>query len=285
MSDKRPKSKAKPIVYYLLAFLLSFALFLFSTCAILEATVFSKDYMINAMGSCGYYSMVEDEFKSDMISLGNASGLDEDFSVNFVESLDIQTIEQDYISSFYSGEKTLVDTIAFKQQLYAAIDDYIIEKGLDKNSMSPENLNYFVDQASNIYVNQISIPFFSYIANYIHNLSTPMLVITIALAAFALIIAALIFFTNKYTHRRYRFLGYGCGGAFLAVVIIPTFVFISGKISQINLNTRSLYNLFVNYANGLFAWFFILAGILLVLTLICFFLYRKYYKKATSHHR
>lgn len=284
MSSKRPKSKAKPIIYSLLAFLLAFALFLLSICSVLEATIFSEDYMINAMGSCGYYSMVEDELKSDMISLGNASGLDEDFSVNFVESLDIQTIEQDYISSFYSGDTTLVDTTAFKQQLYAAIDDYINEKGLDKNSVSSENLSYFVDQASERYVNQISIPFFSYIANYIYKLSTPMLIITVALAAFALIIAVIIFFTNKFKHRRYRYLGYGCGGAFLAVVIIPAVVFISGKISQINLNTRSLYNLFVNYANGLFAQFFIYAGILLVLTIICYFLYRKHYKKATSHH-
>lgn len=283
MSRNRPKSKAKPVVYSCLAFILSFVLFFLSVCLVLETTVFSKDYMLNVMGTSGYYTMIEDELKSEMKSLGNASGLDEEFSEDFVNSLDIQKIELDYISAFYSGDTTLVDTTSFKQQLYTALDEYIDNKGIDRSAVSEESLSYFVDQASEQYVNQISIPFFSFIANYVYKASTPMLIITISLAVVAVVIAAIIFLTNKFKHRKFRYVCYGFTGAFIAVTLIPVIVFLSGKISQINLNTRSLYNLFVNYMNGLFMNFWIYSGILLVISLITFFLYRKYFIKASSH--
>lgn len=283
MSTHRSKSKVKPIVYSCLAFILSFVLFLLSICIVLETTVFSRDYMLNVMGTSGYYAMIEDELKSDMKSLGNASGLDDEFSESFVDSLDIQKIESDYISSFYSGDTTLIDTTSFKQELLNALDEYIDKNGIDKSAVSDENLNYFVEQASNRYVNQISIPFFSFIANYIYKASTPMMIITISLAVAAVIIIAIIFLTNKFKHRKFRYICYGFTGAFVAVTIIPIVVFISGKITQINLNTRSLYNLFVNYMNGLFMNFWIYSGILLVISVITFLMYRKYFIKASSH--
>lgn len=282
-SHHRQKSKVKPILYGLLSFLLAFALFLLSVFAVLEITVFSQDYMISKMGESGYYAMVKDELKSELKSLGNASGLDESFAEGFVQSLDINEIELKYISAFYTGDTTLVDTTEFKQQLYAALDSYMDENGINKSSVSQENLSYFVNQASEIYVTQISIPFFSFVANYIYKASTPVLIITISLAAVALIITLIIVFTNKFKHRRFRYLCYGFTSTFLAVTVIPIVVLLSGKISQINLNTRSLYNLFVSYANGVFMYFFIFSAILLVLSVLSFILYRRYYIKAVNH--
>ncbi|MGN0499420.1 MAG: hypothetical protein ACI4F6_10240 [Acutalibacteraceae bacterium] len=282
-SHHRQKSKVKPMLYGLLSFLLAFVLFLLSVFIILETTVFSQDYMISKMGESGYYAMVKDELKSELKSLGNASGLNESFAEGFVQSLDINEIELNYISAFYTGDTTLVDTTEFKQQLYAALDSYMDENGINKSSVSQENLSYFVDQASERYVTQVSIPFFSFVANYIYKASTPVLIITISLAAVALIITLIIVFTNKFKHRRFRYLCYGFTSTFLAVTVIPIVVLLSGKISQINLNTRSLYNLFVSYANGVFMYFFIFSAILLVLSVLSFILYRRYYIKAVNH--
>lgn len=284
-SQSRRKSRLKPVIYGLLSFLLAFVLFLLSVFAVVQATLFSQDYMLSKMGDSGYYAMVSDELKSELRSLCNASGLDESFAEDFVAELDINALEQRYISSFYSGDKTLVDTKDFKQKLFDALDKYMDEKGIDKSKTSKENLSYFVDQASERYVNQISIPFFSYFANYIYKASTPVTIITISLAAAALIIAAIIAFTNRFIHRRFRYLCYSCIGAFLAVTIIPAFVLLSGKISQINLNTRSLYNLFVSYANGVFMNFIVCSAALLLLSAVTFILYRWHYNKAISHSR
>lgn len=282
MSEHKHSSRFKAIVYSFVSFMLTLVLFLFSICIVVESTVFSKEYMLNVMSSNGYYSMVQDEFLGSMKSLGNASGLNEEFSEQFVKEIDIQHSIEDYISAFYSGDSTLVDTTSFKQQLYTALDRYIEENNIDKNTVSNQNIAYYVDEAAAIYVNEISIPFFSTVANYIYKAQQPFLILTIGLGITALILIAVIFFTNKFTHRKFRYICYGFSGAFLSVLIIPAIIQLSDKISKINLNTRSLYSLFVNYANGIVTNFWICSLVLLFLSVITFVLYINYYKRATS---
>lgn len=274
------KSKIKPVLYSVLSFFLTLVLFLLSVFMVLKTTIFSKEYMYGVMNSSGYYAMVKTELIAELQSLGKASGFDDEFSEKFVNSLDIQDSVEKYISSFYSGESTLVDTISFKQQLYKAIDQYIIDKNY--SNVSNDSIDYFVNSAADIYINQISIPFFSTIANYIYKASPYITIIILVLFAAALAIMAIIFFTNKYRHRRFRYLCYGLSGACLTTVVIPCFVFLSGKIPQINISTRSLYNLFVNYFNGLFMNFWIYVIITLIFALFTLFFYIKYYKKACS---
>ncbi|MDD6489438.1 MAG: hypothetical protein PUG48_06475 [Clostridia bacterium] len=284
MSEHKHSSRLRAFVYSFLSFMLTLVLFLFSISIVVECTVFSKEYMINVMSSNGYYLMVEDELISSMKSLGNASGLKEEFSEKFVKSLDVQSNINDYISAFYSGDSTLVKTTSFKQQLYDALDKYIAENNIDKKTVSNENLDYFVDNATEVYVTEISIPFFSAIANYIYKAQTPFLMITIGLGVTALILIAIIFFTNKFKHRKCRYISYGFIGAFITVAIIPAVIQISDKISKINLNTRSLYNLFVNYTNGLVNGLWICSLAFLLISVVTFVLYIKYYKRATSHN-
>ncbi len=274
------KSKIKPVLYSVLSFFLTLVLFLLSVFMVLKTTIFSKEYMYGVMNSSGYYAMVKTELIAELQSLGKASGFDDEFSEKFVNSLDIQDSVEKYISSFYSGESTLVDTISFKQQLYKAIDQYIIDKNY--SNVSNDSIDYFVNSAADIYINQISIPFFSTIANYIYKASPYITIIILVLFAAALAIMAIIFFTNKYRHRRFRYLCYGLSGACLTTAVIPCFVFLSGKIPQINISTRSLYNLFVNYFNGLFMNFWIYVIITLIFALFTLFFYIKYYKKACS---
>lgn len=285
MSEHRHRSKPKSLLYGVLAFFLTLTLFLLSICVVLKATIFSKDFMNSVMGSCGYYTMVADELRSQIKSLGDASGIDEEFSESFVKSYDVQGAVDEYIAAFYVGDTTLVNTTEFEQELYSALDDYIDEKGIDRETVSADSLSYFVNQASDIYVNEISIPFFSYIANYIYNYSAPLLIIIIVLAVIALAIAAIIIFTNKFTHRRYRYLCYSSIGATLATAVIPLTVQLSGLIAKVNLDTRSLYNLFVNYTNTLFSYFWICCGVFFVVSVILFLLYAKAYKRAITPRR
>ncbi len=235
------------------------------------------------MNSVGYYAMIENELTENLQDLGNASGFDKEFFVDFVETLNIQASVQNYVSSFYSGDSTLVDTTLFKQNLYNAIDQYIIDKNYEQSQIAYDSIDNFVSAATDIYINQISIPFFSVIANYIYNTSGYITIAVIVLSVIALGIMALIFFTNQYRHRRFRYLCYGFAGGCLTTAVIPIFMLLFGKISQVNINTRSLYNLFVNYFNGFFSSFWIYVFIDLFFVLLTLFLYIKYYKKIRSN--
>ena len=276
------KSKLRPFFFSVLSFFLAFALFLLSVCAVLYTTVFSKDYILNIMRSNGYYDMVRSELQSQMENLVDASGFDKEFADSFVKSCDIQGAVEKYVSSFYSGDKTLVDTISFKQDLYAAIDVYINDNNLKVADESRANISYFVNEAAEIYVTQITIPFFSTIANYIYKARTILNITTVSLAVFAAIIIAVIFFANKYKHRRYKYLFISCCGGLLTVLILPTVLFIMDIVRKINLNTRSIYNLFVNYFNNMFSSFYIWAGVLMAASIVTLVLYIKHYKHAIN---
>ena len=212
----------------------------------------------------------------------DASGFEKAFADRFVDELDIEKDLTKYISSYYIGDNTLVDTTAFKQNLYSAIDVYVKEKNIGVTQETKKNIAYFVNEATKIYVTQISIPFFSTMANYVYKLKTAFIITTASLAVFAIIMICIIWFTNRYKHRRFRYLFYGAAGGFLAVVILPTVVLMSGKTRKVNFLSRSLYNLFVDYFNGLFYSFYIPAGILF-LSSLCFFLqYLKHYRRARN---
>lgn len=279
---RRKKSKIKPVIYSVLAFVLSFVLFLLSICMVIKFTVFSKDYMFHIMDTTGYYNMVKYELQSRLTDLGNASGFQPSFAQDFASQYDIQKAVDNYIESFYAGDSTLVETISFKQQLYAAVQDYIRENHIEVSDETNDNITYFINEAASIYVNQIAIPFFSMIGKYIYNARTIFNIILGSLTGAALLISAILFFSNRYHHRRYKYLCYGLLGGMLATLVLPTFMFIWNKIPKVNIATRSLYNLFVGYFQQLFSSFYICTGVLAVLSLLTFILYVRYYSKYIS---
>ncbi len=276
------RSKVKPVMYTVMAFFLSLVLFLLSGCMVLYFSIFSKDYMIGTMKSIGYSDMVRSELQVRLEDLVSAGGFDKGFAEKFAAGYDVQKAVEEYITSFYSGESTLIDTTGFKQDLYLAINEYIREKGITVSDSAQSSIAYFVNEAADIYVDQISITFFSTIANYIYKSRTILNITTAVLAVIALVIIAVIYLTNEYKHRRSKYLFYATAGGFLAVLALPCIFFITNKLKNINLNTRSLYNLFVNYFNGMFSQFYIWAGVLFIISVIVFLLYRRHYLHATA---
>ncbi len=275
----RKKSKIKPVIYCVTAFFLSVTLFLTSACAVVELTVFSKDYMLDRMDSSGYYSMVKYELQNRLKNLGDASGFEASFAQNFVDSYDVKKAVQNYIQSFYAGDSTLVETTEFKQQLYAAVQNYAAEKNITLTDEINDHVAYFINEAANIYVDQIAIPFFSVIGVHIVNAQNSVNILLISLGVLVLIIAAVIFFTNEFKHRRYRYLCYGLLGGALTTAVLPTVVLLSDKITRINIATRSLYNLIVSYFNNIFYAFYIPTAVMAALAVVTFVMYAKYYSK------
>ena len=275
----RKKSKLKPFLYSVMSFFLSFVLFLMSVCMVLRFTVFSKDYMLNTMDNNGYYSMVRYELQSCLTNLVYASGFEAEFAASFASNYDVKNAVETYIDSFYSGDSNLIDKTQFKQELYTAVEEYAKSKNITITDDTEENIIYFVNEASNIYADQIAIPFFSLIGKYIDDLNNSINITIGILIALTLGISAVIFFTNKYKHRRYKYLCYGLTGAALASAVLPSVVLASNIIPKINITTRSLYNLFVGYFTGIFKDFYVCTAVFAVLALITFLMYVKYYDK------
>lgn len=280
MASKHFRSRVRAIIYSLMAFLLSFILFVLSFGVMLEATLFNPDFLINNMNSSSYFTDKRDEITQKLVDLGNASGLKEEFFEGFLDELIISEDTSAYLNSYYAGESKQIDTTQFKQEFNEALDKYIEENEI--KNVNSESREYLVKRAALIYSSSLEIPLFSRLSVYFINLKNIMPFIITGLVLVGLIICLVIVFTNKWKHRTVKYICYSFAGAFLTVGVIPAVVLISGKIEQINLTSRALYNLFVQCTSNAFVALLFCAVIFLLIAVALFFTYRNLYKKVSE---
>lgn len=278
MAKKPLRSRVKSAVYTVMAFVLSLILFALSFGITLEATLLNPDFIINNMNASSYFADKSDEITQSLVDLGYASGLEEKFFEGLVDELMINEDTSDYLESYYSGENQVVSVTQFKQTLNDALDKYIEKNKIkDVNSVSRET---FINKAATIYRSSLSIPLFSTLSPYFVKIKNTMPYLIAGLVVLALVICAVIVFTNKWKHRAARYLCYSFSGAVLSVGVLPVVLILTGKISHVNLTSRALYNLFVQCANSVLASLLFCALFFLLVSVGLFVLYRKLYKKA-----
>lgn len=282
MSEKRRKKSGclRPFVYCVLSFFLAVILFLLSICVSLRVTFFSEDYMLQTMAEYEYYSQLTEEFRKQMVSLSHASGLTDDFTNDFVATLDFRQDVTEYVDAFYSGESTVIKTTAFKQQFRSALDKYVEKNKKAGTEVSESALEYLVNEAADIYSNTIEIPFFSVGANFIYKYNTTLNVVMIVLAVAGVVLGLIMFLTNEFRHRGYRYLSYAFSAAFICTMVPPVLVLCTGVIEKINITTRSLYNLFTHYFGGIFTYFIIFGVVYLVAGVLMFVMFANKHKKS-----
>lgn len=279
VANKHFRSRLVTVIYSLMAFLLSFVLFALSYCIMLEATLFNPNFLTDNMNSSNYFVDKCDEITQNLVDLGHASGLNDDFFEGFLDELIINEDTCNYLDSYYSGESKLIDTTAFKQRFNEALDEYIKENKIE--NVNSESREYLVKNAALIYRNSLEIPLFSRLSAYFISIKNIMPFVISGLAAVGIIISLVIIFTNKWKHRAVKYICCSFSGAFLAVGVLPAVVFLSGKVRNINITSRALYNLFVQCANNVLMTLLVCSVIYFLTALTLYLLYRKMYKKAS----
>lgn len=257
----------------MLAFLLSISLFLLSLCVTLEATFLNSNYIFDRMNSTNYFVEKAAEINQSLTDLGYASGLDEEFFFDFVDSVMISEDTEKYLKNYYSGESNQVDRTAFKQYFNEELDKYIAEKNItDVNAYSRD---YLVNRAAGIYGESLQMPMFITLSGYIRFAKDCMPFVILGIAVFAGILCLVIVLTNRWKHRALRYLCCASIGTTLSVGIIPVVVFASGYINKLNTASRALYIVLVECANNLFAALAFCALFFLVASVGLFFWHKK----------
>ena len=280
MAKKPFSSRVRNVVFIVLSFLLTLILFLLSVCTVLEATLFNSEFIFDNMNSSNYFMDKRDEITTSLIDLGYASGLDEKFFDDFVDEVMLSNDTRKYLDNYYSGKGAKIDATDFKQSFNTALDKYIAENNIQNvNGNSRDKL---VSKAAQIYRSSLEIPLFSRLSAYFLTAKNAMPFILVGLVVLAGVICLVFFLANKWKHRAVKYICYGTSGAFLALGIIPAYLMISNKISHINLDSRALYNMFVQSANSVSTAVLFISLFLLLVSVGLYFLYRRLYKKVSG---
>ncbi|MCI6617112.1 hypothetical protein [Ruminococcus sp.] len=280
MAKKPFSSRVRNAVFILLSFLLTLILFLLSVCTVLEATLFNPEFIFDNMNSSNYFIDKRDEITTSLIDLGYASGLDEKFFQDFVDEVMLCDDTREYLDNYYSGNGAKIDTTDFKQSFNAEIDKYIQENNI--RNVNGNSRDKLVSKAALIYRSSLEIPLFSKLSAYFLTAKNAMPFILVGLAVLAGVICVVLIFANKWKHRGVKYICYATSGAFLTLGIIPAYLMISGKISHLNLDSRALYNMFVQSANSICIAVLFISLFFLLVSVGLFFLFRRMYQKVSS---
>ena len=280
MAKKPFSSRVRNAVFILLSFLLTLILFLLSVCTVLEATLFNPEFIFDNMNSSNYFIDKRDEITTSIIDLGYASGLDEKFFDDFIDEVMLCDDTREYLDNYYSGNGAKIDTTDFKQSFNAEIDKYIQENNI--RNVNGNSRDKLVSKAALIYRSSLEIPLFSKLSAYFLTAKNAMPFILVGLAVLAGVICVVLIFANKWKHRGVKYICYATSGAFLTLGIIPAYLMISGKISHLNLDSRALYNMFVQSANSICIAVLFISLFFLLVSVGLFFLFRRMYQKVSS---
>lgn len=280
MAKKPFSSRVRNAVFILLSFLLTLVLFLLSVCTVLEATLFNPEFIFDSMNSSNYFIDKRDEITTSLIDLGYASGLDEKFFDDFIDEVMLCDDTREYLDNYYSGSGAKIDSTDFKQSFNAELDKYIQENNI--KNVNGKSRDKLVNKAAQIYRSSLEIPLFSRLSAYFLTAKNAMPFIIVGLVVLAGVICIVLIYANKWKHRGVKYICYATSGAFLTLGIIPTYLMITGKISHINLDSRALYNMFVQSANSICIAILFISLFFLLVSIGLFFLFRRMYKRVSS---
>lgn len=280
MAKKPFSSRVRNAVFIVLSFLLTLVLFLLSVGTVLEATLFNPEFIFDSMNSSNYFIDKRDEITTSLIDLGYASGLDEKFFDDFIDEVMLCDDTREYLDNYYSGSGAKIDSTDFKQSFNAELDKYIQENNI--KNVNGKSRDKLVNKAAQIYRSSLEIPLFSRFSAYFLTAKNAMPFIIVGLVVLAGVICVVLIYANKWKHRGVKYICYATSGAFLTLGIIPTYLMITGKISHINLDSRALYNMFVQSANSICIAVLFISLFFLLVSVGLFFLFRRMYKRVSS---
>lgn len=269
----------KKVLYAVLIFIMALCMVLCSLVLVLRITFFNPGFLSDTLNSTQYYQDLCVEITDDLTDLGDASGLNKAFFEGFVSEVMVREDVQNYINSFYKGEKLKVNTSKFDESLQTALNKYIKAKKLQ--NVKEENLNYFSSNACKIYSDKIKIKYLDAIQDLILNY-TPL--ITFAIVILILIIAAIvcvIIFTNEWKHKALRYIYTALSSSGLFLLILPISVLLSGVAGHVSVISRSLSDMTVSIIYSVLSDLIVISIVLIVISIAVWVIHSKVRKKAT----
>ena len=258
--------KIEAVVNALLIFLLAMCVTAFSLSSIVRFTVFNSAFITDSLNESDFYAELRTEVRSDLVSIGDASGFDRSFFDDFVDDILVREDVQAYIDDFYAGAKLTVNTKRFENKLRDAIQSYELSKGIKTETVDPKNVEYFISEASKVYSKGIEISYFKSIQKDFLKQIPKVTIIMIVSAVLAAGIIVLLILGQRWKHKAVRRIYYGFAASGLFMLLIPVVVFASGVIEKLVIfPTVSAREMYITLLNTFFTDVLTIAITLLVI--------------------
>lgn len=269
------KSTAEKAVSVFLSFLISLLLFLFACVLIAQGTLLNPNYLRKQLYESHYYENVLEEVENEFSSYASASGFDQKLLVSALDINDLQLAANQSLNQIYGERAESVSTANFKNKLSQILTQNAESRGVTLTEDNKKSLLLLAQTCSDTYVKDISFPYTEELAEAIWKLKTRLRIPSVLLPVLAAVLVWILFLITPWRHRALRACIYAASGTTLMLGVFPAYLFLSGRIGQIAILSKSLYALTVSSANGILILFLEAAAVSAgIAAILCLMYYR-----------
>lgn len=148
-------NKLKILLGYLFTFILSMILLVIISLLIVKLTIGNKQYLKNKLVENDYYASIALDIKEEMEDFMTSSGLPKDVLDDIYTLEEVQNDIDNYLNSFYVGEKYAIEKEELKTKLLENINTYLKENNFQITDS--EEMTSFITEMEKIYQNKITL--------------------------------------------------------------------------------------------------------------------------------
>lgn len=255
--------------------------------AALYVTALNADFAVSVVERSQYAELLAEEIKGELVSLGQASNIENAFFDSLFENTDmvqrISTDTEQVLREFYAGdERDSVSTDDLEAIWLEALKEYATQKGFELDEEMLENLQIVASEFCDIYESYVSVFSMSYFRTASQMLVrySPFALYAVAACAVMFIATAVIlrlFFHKKKNYLRYFI--YAFSGASLMLLAAPLAALIGRVGNRISISSAALYTMASGILNSIFAAVLISALVPILCTVILAILWVRAYRK------
>lgn len=248
------------VIGIVLAFLLSFFLFVLSFVGVTSLTLMKEEYLLFMLDKTSYYDGVYSEYIKDLKKGAGAAGFDPSIYDDFLSVEEVKKDAQQYIQQYFQDNSIY----QVKEQMVNKLEQHIMRKVKQQNIVIEEEdeqrLQSYIEVNAKGYEKFVQFPFIKYIEQGISmmNRVVPFVLgICFVLVCTCIFILYRLFLPNK---REWWFISVAFAGAGWMLVVFPCIMLIGKVIKKIVLEPAYFYYFFNGYIHHYF-YFLIMVGI------------------------
>lgn len=253
-------NKLYTVVAGILAFLLSFFLFVLSFVGITSLTLMKEDYLLMMLDKTSYFDGVYTEYIKDLKKGAGAAGFEPTIYDDFLSVDTIKKDAQQYIQQYFQDGSVYRVQEQMKSKLEAHLQQKIKEQNIILQEEDKQRLQAYIEVNAKGYEQFVQFPFIQYIVQGISMMDRVIpfvLGISFVLVCICIFLLYRLRFPKK---KEWWFVSVAFAGAGWMLVVFPCIMLIGKVIKKIVLEPAYFYYFFNGYIHHYF-YFLIMVGI------------------------
>lgn len=276
-------SRFDKAVAVVLAFLLSLLGAVIAVVSIIMGTVGNPDFMIRVLDNRNYYDSIYIEYTDEVEALAIPSGVDEGIFSSLVSKDEFKKDVNKFIHNAYESiDEYAGASINYKDiydRFYNSMVVYAEGKGIEVTDELRVGLDNVAGLCASTYEVYICVPLVDMIGSYANIFHKYLVGALIAAGLFLALLVVFVAITPKWRNIAFKLFSVMLITDGLFLLLAPLCVLISGKITYLNIATRSLYDFAVGYCEHTMETF-VYSGLIILSIPIVFYAFKKLYNRA-----